>query len=387
MTAVDWIIVAFVLAMAVWGYAQGLIVGALSLAGFGIGAFLGSRVGPLLLEEGSESPYAPLTALMGALVIGGILASLFEVVGFQVRRVLARRVGEPLRVIDGICGAGLLAVVGLGVAWIAGAVILQTPGLENLRRDIQRSSILASLNDALPPSGPILNALARFDPIPTVAGPEAQVPPPSSRIARDPEVKAASDSVVKVLGTACGLGIEGSGWVGRDGVVVTNAHVVAGESDTTVQLRGVGAQHQAQLIWFDERNDLALLRVPGIAGQAPALPVDVNAEVGTSAAILGFPENGPYDVEPARLGATREVLSDDAYGDGPLRRLITSVRGRVRSGNSGGPVVDGEGEVVGTIFASTLSSRGRSGLAVPDSVVASALRRASGPVTNGPCAR
>src|SRR4051794_25530130 len=324
MTAVDWIIVVFVLAMAVWGYAQGLIVGALSLAGFGIGAFLGSRVGPLLLEEGSESPYAPLTALMGALVIGGILASLFEVVGFQVRRVLARRVGEPLRVLDGIGGAGLLAVVGLGVAWIAGAVVLQTPGLEDLRRDIQRSSILASLNDALPPSGPILNALARFDPIPTVAGPEAQVPPPTSRIARDPEVKAASDSVVKVLGTACGLGIEGSGWVGRDGVVVTNAHVVAGESDTTVQLRGVGAQHQAQLIWFDERNDLALLRVPGIAGQAPALPLDVNAEVGTSAAILGFPENGPFDVEPARLGSTREVLSDDAYGDGPLRRLISS---------------------------------------------------------------
>jgi S1-C subfamily serine protease len=387
MTAVDWIIVVFVLAMAVWGYAQGLIVGALSLAGFGVGAFLGSRIGPLLLTDGSESPYAPLTALMGALVIGGILASLFEVVGFHVRRVLARRVGEPLRVIDGIAGAGLLAVVGLGVAWIVGAVALQTPGLESLRRDIQRSSILGSLNSALPPSGPILNALARFDPIPTVAGPEAQVAPPTSKIARDPQVEAASSSVVKVLGTACGLGIEGSGWVGRDGVVVTNAHVVAGEDDTTVQLRGAGPQHQAQLIWFDERNDLALLRVAGIEGQAPALPLDVNAKVGTSAAILGFPENGPYDVEPARLGASREVLSDDAYGNGPLRRLITSVRGRVRSGNSGGPVVDGDGEVVGTIFASTLSSRGRSGLAVPDSVVASALRKASEPVPNGPCTR
>jgi S1-C subfamily serine protease len=387
MTAVDWIIVAFVLAMAVWGYAQGLIVGALSLAGFGAGAFLGSRIGPLLLHEGSKSPYAPLIALLSALVIGGILASLFEVLGFHVRRVLAQRVGEPLRVIDGIGGAGLLAIVGLGVAWIAGAVALQTPGLENLRRDIQRSSILGSLNDRLPPSGPVLNALARFDPIPTIAGPEAQVPPPNSRIARDPQVQAAGDSVVKVLGTACGLGVEGSGWVGRDGVVVTNAHVVAGQDDTTVQLRGTGPHHDAQLIWFDERNDLALLRVSGIAGQARSLPLDVNANVGTSAAILGFPENGPYDVEPARLGATREVLSDDAYGNGPLRRLITSVRGRVRSGNSGGPVVDGDGEVVGTIFASTLSSNGRSGLAVPDSVVATALRRANEPVANGPCTR
>jgi S1-C subfamily serine protease len=387
MTAIDWIIVVLVLAMAVWGYAQGLIVGALSLAGFAAGAFLGSRLGPMLLEEGSESPYAPLTALMGALVVGGILASLLEVVGFHVRRLLAGVVGQPLRVVDGIGGAGLLAFVGLGVAWIAGAVALQTPGLENLRRDIQRSAILGALNDTFPPSGPVLNALARFDPIPSVPGPAAQVPPPTSRIARDPQVKAASRSVVKVLGTACGLGVEGSGWVGRDGVVVTNAHVVAGQSDTTVQLRGVGPSHDAELIWFDERNDLALLRVPALAGRAPVLPVDVNAKSGTSAAILGFPENGPYDVEPARVGATREVLSDDAYGNGPVPRLITSVRGRIRSGNSGGPVVDGDGEVVGTIFASTLSSRGRSGLAVPDSIVADALRRADGTVANGPCTR
>jgi hypothetical protein len=387
MTAIDWIIVVFVLAMAVWGYAQGLIVGALSLAGFGAGALVGSRLGPLLLHEGSKSPYAPLTALMGALVIGGILASLFEVVGFHVRRLLARLVGQPLRLIDGIGGAGLLAFVGLGAAWIAGAVALQTPGLENLRRDIQRSSILSALNAAFPPSGPVLNALARFDPIPTVPGPTADVPPPTARIARDPHVRLASRGVVKVLGTACGLGVEGSGWVGRDGVVVTNAHVVAGQSDTTVQVEGVGPMHHADLIWFDERNDVALLRVPEIAGRTPVLPLDVNEKSGTAAAILGFPENGPYHVEPARLGATRTVLSDDAYGNGPLPRLITSIRGRVRSGNSGGPVVDGEGEVVGTIFASTLSGGGRSGLAVPDSVVANALRKANGPVANGPCTR
>ena len=387
MTAIDWIIIVFTLAMAVWGFAQGLIVGALSLAGFGAGAFLGSRLGPLLLEEGSQSPYAPLTALMGALVVGGILASLFEVLGFHLRRVLRARTGEPLRWVDGAGGAALLAFVGLGVAWIAGAVALQTPGLEDLRRDIQRSSILGALNETFPPSGPVLNALARFDPIPEVRGPDAQVGPPTARIARDPQVRAASRSVVRVHGTACGLGVAGSGWVARSGVVVTNAHVVAGQDDTTVQVGGEGPHYDSDLIWFDERNDLALLRVPGIAGQVPALELDVDEEAGTSAAILGFPENGPFDVEPARLGQTREVLSDDAYGNGPLRRRITSVRGRVRSGNSGGPVVDGQGDVVGTIFASTLSARGRSGLAVPDSVVAEALRRADEPVANGPCTR
>jgi S1-C subfamily serine protease len=388
MTAIDWIIVVFTLAMAVWGYAQGLIVGALSLAGFGAGALLGSRLGPLLLSEGSKSPYAPLTALMGALVVGGILASLFEILGFRVRRVLQGIVGEPLRVVDGVGGALLLGFVALGVAWIAGAVALQTPGLEDVRRDIQRSAILSELNDTFPPSGPVLNALARFDPIPSVAGPEARVAPPTSRIARDPQVKAAAPSVVKVLGTACGLGVEGSGWVAsNDGVVVTNAHVVAGQDDTTVQVQGEGPHHDAELIWFDERNDLALLRVPAIAGSAPALSLDIDEKPGTSAAVLGFPENGPYDVEPARLGQTREFLSDDAYGNGPVRRLVTSLRGRVRSGNSGGPLVDDDGQVVGTIFASTLSGGGRSGLAVPDSIVADALKKADGPVQNGPCTR
>ena len=387
MTAIDWIIVVFTLAMAAWGYAQGLIVGALSLAGFGAGAFLGSRLGPMLLHEGSRSPYAPLTALMGALVVGGILASLFEVLGFRVRRALRAIVGDSLRIVDGIGGAALLGFVGLGIAWIVGAVALQTPGLEGARRDIQRSSILSALNDTFPPSGPVLNALARFDPIPSVAGPEAEVAPPTSRIARDPQVKAASRSVVKVLGTACGLGVEGSGWVARDGVVVTNAHVVAGQSDTTVQVGGKGNHYDAQLIWFDDVNDLALLRVSGIEGAAPALGLDVGADPGTSAAILGFPENGPYHVEPARLGQTRDVLSDDAYGNGPRRRRVTSLRGRVRSGNSGGPLIDGDGRVVGTIFASTLSSGGKSGLAVPDTIVKDALAKASGPVSNGPCTR
>ena len=387
MTAIDWLIVVFTLAMAVWGYAQGLIVGALSLAGFGAGAFLGSRLGPLLLQEGSRSPYAPLTALMGALAIGGLLASLFEVLGFRVRRALRAVVGESLGVIDGVGGAVLLGFVGLAVAWVAGAVALQTPGLEGARRDIQRSAILGQLNDTFPPSGPVLNALARFDPVPTVAGPEAQVGPPTSRIARDQQVRAASGSVVKVLGTACGLGVEGSGWVARDGVVVTNAHVVAGQDDTTVQVAGRGTHHDAQVIWFDELNDLALLRVSGIAGSVRALPLEVDARPGAAAAILGFPHNGPYRVEPARLGQTRPVRSDDAYGNGPRLRTITSLRGRVRAGNSGGPLVDGEGRVVGTIFASTVSSGGRNGLAVPDTIVASALRKAGGPVANGPCAR
>ena len=382
MTPLDWGIVVFTLLMGFWGYAQGLIVGALSLAGFAVGALAGSRLGPLLLEEGSSSPYAPLFALTGALLLGGLLASGLEVLGFHLRH----RLGDRLGVLDGIGGSLLVGCLGLGLAWIIGAVALQTPGARELREPIQRSAILQELNAVLPPSGPLLKALARFDPFPTIDGPDPGVRAPDSAIARDPQVRGAARSVVKVLGTACGLGVQGSGWVAGDGVVVTNAHVVAGQDDTTVQLQGEGPRHDADAIWFDTKNDLAILSVSGVRG-APALPLNVGAEPGVSAAVLGFPQNGPYDVQPGRVGQTRSVISQDAYGRGPVRRRITSLRGLVRSGNSGGPMVDGRGRVVTTIFAAATGSGSGTGFGVPDTIVQEALRSAGTRVDTGPCAR
>ena len=381
MTCLDWIIVAFTVLMAVWGYGQGLIAGGLSLVGFAAGAFIGSRLGPLLLEDGSHSPYAPLSALLGAVLIGGVFASGFELLGFHLRR----RLGERIGLLDGVGGALLVACLGLFLVWIGGAVALQTPGARDLREPIQRSAILKELNAVLPPSGPILQALARFDPFPSISGPSANVPPPDPKIARDPDVAAARRSVVRILGTACGLGVQGSGWVAGRGVVVTNAHVVAGQDDTTVQAGGEGPGLDAEAIWFDPRNDLSILRVPGVSG-LPALSMNVNADSGTTAAVLGFPQNGPYTVAPARLGSTSTVITQDAYGRGPVERPITSIRGLVRPGNSGGPVVDRSGRVLATIFAAATSRR-RTGYGVPDTLVRDALQKARGAVDTGPCAR
>jgi hypothetical protein len=380
LTTLDWIIIAFTVLMAVWGYGQGLIAGALSLVGFAAGAFLGSRLGPLLLEDGSHSPYAPLSALLGAVLIGGVFASGFEVLGFHLRR----RLGDRIGLLDGVGGSLLVACLGLFLVWIGGAVALQTPGARELRKPIQRSAILKELNAVLPPSGPILQALARFDPFPSITGPSANVPAPDPKIARDPDVAAARRSVVRILGTACGLGVQGSGWVAARGIVVTNAHVVAGQDDTTVQVGGDGPGLDAEAIWFDSRNDLSILRVPGIIG-VRALRMNVNADPGTTAAVLGFPQNGPYTVDPARLGGTTTVVTQDAYGRGPVERSITSLRGLVRPGNSGGPVVDRSGKVLATIFAAA-TNRQRTGYGVPDSVVRDALRRARGTVGTGPCA-
>jgi S1-C subfamily serine protease len=381
LTRIDWLIVAFTIVMATVGWRQGFVAGAFALAGFVGGAFLGSRLAPQLLAGGSSSPYAPLVSLVAAVAGGSILAGLFETAGFLVRRSVPM---PGVRTVDGLLGAGLSAAIALGLAWIAGAVMLQTPGARELRRDIQRSEILSRLNSALPPSGPILNALARFDPFPHIDGPEADVPAPTARVARVPAVRAAAQSVVRVIGTACGLGVEGSGWVASDALVVTNAHVVAGQDDTKVLLRGREPGLDTTPIAFDPRNDLAVLRVDGL--DAPALPLAADPRPGTSAAILGFPGNGPYDVRAGRLGETRTSVTQDAYGRGPVQRRLTALRGVVRSGNSGGPMVDGRGRVVATVFAATTSGP-RGGYGVPNALVRHVLAGARGAVSTGSCTR
>jgi S1-C subfamily serine protease len=380
-TGLDWTILGFTALLAGLGFLRGFIVGALSLAGFAAGAFLGTRLAPALLSGGSASPYAPLFGLLGALIGGAVLAGGLEGLGLRLRS-LVRIPG--FGVFDGLLGAALSVAVALGIVWIAGAVALQTPGARVLRKEIQRSEILQRLNDVMPPSGSVLNALARFDPFPDIAGPLADVPPPSAAIARDPEVQAAGRSVVRVLGTACGLGVSGSGWVAAPGLFVTNAHVVAGQQDTTVQVGGQGPVFDAEAVAFDPDDDVAVLRVDGL--DAPALKMAPVEREGAEGAILGFPLDGPYDVRAARIGPTRRVTSQDAYGRGPVQRRMTAVRGLVRPGNSGGPLINGDGEVVGTIFAARTGDGPASGYAVPDGEVRDALDGASGAVSTGPCA-
>jgi len=383
LTTADWIIVLFALLLAFNGARQGFLLGVLQLAGFAAGAFLGARLGPLILSGGSHSPYAPLFALGGAVVLGSLLGAGLQFAGAAAKAAVRL---PGLNAVDTGLGAVLGAVLALVLAWIVGAVLLQTPGI-NLRRDIQRSAILKALNDVLPPSGFILNALARFDPLPKINGPSTEnVPAPTAKIARVPAVRNAEASVVRVLGTACGLGVEGSGWVAGNGLVVTNAHVVAGESDTVVQLHGDGPRLDASAVVFAPTNDIAVLRVSGLS--APALTISPTAPSGRPVAVMGFPHNGPFDLRAARLGDTSDALSEDAYGRGPVKRRILAFRGLVRSGNSGGPLIDARGRVDGTVFAATVGHGPHGGYAVPNDVVRSELAAAGGgTVSTGPCAR
>jgi S1-C subfamily serine protease len=379
---VDVIIAVFVLALAAIGYERGLIASGLPLAGFVLGAAIGGRLGPALLSGGGESPYAPLITVLAGLLLGATLAVVVEgfAVGLSVR--LSR--GALGGWLDGIGGAALLAALGLLLAWAFGAAALNSPGPgeRDLRHALQSSRILTALNSLVPPSGPLLNVLRHIDPTPTVNGPNANVRAPEPAIADDPDVQRAGDSVVKILGTACGLGIEGSGWVAGPGLVVTNAHVVAGEDDTTVTLRS-GGTLDASAVHYEPRNDLAILRVADLG--LPALRLASRLPRGAAAAVLGYPENGPLTISPARVGSTGEVISQDSYGRGPVRRRMTPFRGQVHSGNSGGPAVDASGQVLTTVFAAAQGQGRPGGLGVPDQIVRRALQgnlRATG---TGPC--
>jgi S1-C subfamily serine protease len=377
-TVLDWAIVAFTISLGLWGYRQGLIVGAMTLFGFAIGAFVGGRLGPLVLSQGAKSPYAPLCAALGALLAGALAAVAVESVALGLRARVIRR--PALHLADGAGGAALIASVALGLAWVFGSVALHAPGTARLRADVQESVILRSLNEVLPPSGPVLNALDRVDPAPSVTGPAAPVARPSEEIATDPDVLAAGGAVVRVLGTACGLGVEGSGWAVEPGLVVTNAHVVAGSDDTTVTTQG-GTELDATPIYYDPEDDLALLRV---GADLPILPISDRRDSGADAAVLGYPENGPYSVAAARLGDTTDTVSEDSYGNGPVNRTIVALRGLVRSGNSGGPLVDARGRAVGIVFAATTAGP-PGGFAIPAEDVREALAKTSVSVSTGPC--
>jgi S1-C subfamily serine protease len=379
MTGVDWLIAGGTLLFAISGYLRGFIVGALSLAGFVAGAVIGTRVADALLPSGNASPYAPVFGLFGALTAGAILAGGVGGLGVRLRRAVRL---PGLGIVDGVLGAALSAAVALGIAWVVGVMALSLPGASSLRGAVERSTILRRLDELMPPSGAVLNVLARIDPLPSV---ELSIAPVDLPPASPPRAAVAGDatSVVRVVGTACGLGVEGSGWVVARDEVVTNAHVVAGETDTVVEIAGEPPDLAASVVVFDPRHDLAILRVRGLALRALPLASDPRAQ--TAGAILGYPLDGAFDAQSARIGQTQDVQAQDAYGHGPVTRRLTLIRGLVRPGNSGGPVVDAAGRVLTTVFAATTGGGPHGGYGVANSTVVADLARARGPVSTEGC--
>ena len=384
MTGLDWTIVGFAVLLGCYGYLQGFIVGAMSLAGFALGAFLGTRLAPLVLNQGSESQYAPLLGLGGALLVGAVFANVLELLGSRAR--LSER-SSVLRWVDGLMGAALTGCVALGIAWIVGAVALDSSSSTPLRDDIRGSEILRALDKVLPPSGPVLDALARIDPLPSVHGPAATVPPPTRAILRSRAVRRAGRSVVRVYGMACGLGIEGSGWDVGPGLVVTNAHVVAGEDHTEVQVGGIGpdlaGRSSASTSTMTSRSCAcrgcgcrrcrSQSRSIRDRGRDPRLSPRRRLQRPARADRPDRRGPHPERLRPRRRGA----LDHAAARQGPARELRW-------------PVIDAHGQVLATVFAAITNTSRPGGFAIPNGLVAAQVRAARArhlrPVGNGHCA-
>ncbi|HWS82030.1 MAG TPA: MarP family serine protease [Rubrobacter sp.] len=381
LNVLDVFIAVFVIAVILRGARTGFLAGVFSLVGVVVGVSAGSRIALSLMPEDGNPIYG------AGITLGSILA--FAVLG----EVIARTIGGSIRdrlssptseTLDGFGGAVLGFALSLVLVWAVGVFALQSPTLAGLYPALRDSKILQALDERMP-SGLLTQAVAELEPLPQIHGPEPEVAAPEGSIVGDPDVQVASERTLRVTSRACGYGVEGSGWVAGRDLVVTNAHVVAGQRATHVEVGRTGRRLPAKVVVFDEKNDIAVLRVNGLGltplRLAPPKP-------GKDVAVIGFPENGPLDIEPARTGTTQLVSSGDAYDNGPVQRVVTSFRVYVRPGNSGGPAVNKYGRVVSTIFASRTDSD-NSGYGVPSRIVHRHLKVAAdrtAPVSTEGCA-
>ena len=357
MNFLDWFLVVLVLAYAVSGYWQGFIAGAFATLGLLLGGLLGVWLAPQLLGDAEPALWVSLAALFVVLICASIGQAVLQFAGAKIRSSIT---WQPARALDAVGGAALSMAAVLVVAWALG-VAVSGAKLPWASREVRDSAVLQRVDDVMPPEA--VQALGSFNDLvgssffPRYLEPFAkeritEVGPPPARIARDPDVARAQSSVVKVRGeNSCNRGVEGSGFVYGPGRVMTNAHVVAGVDKPVVQLGE--RELPARVVYYNSRVDVAVLAVDGI--DAPALRFDRDGSAGQPGAVLGFPQDGPYDVEGARIRREQRLRSPDIYGNGTVVRQVFSLRSLVRPGNSGGPLVSSDGRVLGVIFAASVT--------------------------------
>ena len=262
-----------------------------------------------------------------------LFGSVLEALGYGLRR---RITGPSLGVVDGLAGAVLSTGVALGLVWLAGSVVLQAPQAHGLRDDIQRSSILRALNDVLPPSGPILNALARFDPFPRIDGPPVDLPAPRAAIARDPRraprgPRRGQDPGDGLRPGGGGLGL-GRPRRDRGDQRARRRRPAATRRSSSAATGPAWRRRPSSSTPTTTSPSCASRAWAGACCRSP--PTRAAAPRARSSASR---RTVPTTSAPARLGSTRTVITQDAYGRGPVQRSIVTLRGTVRPGNSGGP--------------------------------------------------
>jgi S1-C subfamily serine protease len=389
---VDLVLVVLVIVFAINGYRQGFVVGLLSFLGFFGGAAIGLQLGPFFANFFTSSVARVFVSLLTVLAfaIGG--QALASWIGSRIRATIRNRTG---RTVDDLGGAIVSMIAVLIVAWLVAAPLGSSP-IPGLSRSVRNSALLHGINAVMPDQAKALSDALRHSVdtrgFPNVFGDldptqVRQVPAPNPALAGSQVVNQAKRSVVKILGTApsCSRKIEGSGFVYAPQHVMTNAHVVAGTTSITVE--DGGNRRRGTVVVYDADKDLAVVYVPGLT--APPLRfADQAGRSGDDAIVLGYPLDGPFDAEPARIRDSGPIRGPDIYESHTVTRDIYTIRGLVRPGNSGGPLLAADGVVLGVVFAAAADDS-QTGFALTEAEAAPVIdtgRDATDAVGTGRCA-
>lgn len=389
---VDGILILLMLVFAISGYRQGFVIGALSFGGFFSGVLIGLQLGPLIANQFTDSTARLLVSLVAIFALAVLGQTLAGWLGTHLRRQISNKSMQHL---DDAGGAVISLFAVLLVASLIAVPLGSTP-FPGLNREVRSSSILGGISGVLPDEAQALSSALR-DTLDTSGFPDVfgglaptqarEVAAPDPKLKGSQIVQKSKRSVLKVLGTApsCSRRIEGTGFVYADERVMTNAHVVAGTREVTVEVNG--GQEPGRVVVYDPDRDLAVIYVPGL--KAPAMSfVSRQAQTGANAIVLGYPQDGPYDAQSARVRDVGRITGPDIYDSGDVTREIITIRSLVRSGNSGGPLISTNGQVLGVIFAAAADDK-NTGFALTAneaSSVAEAGTRRTSEVRTGDCA-
>jgi uncharacterized membrane protein required for colicin V production len=370
---VDVLVLVLALFAGISGARQGMVTAVASFVGVLAGAVIGVRIAPSLVEQ-VQSP-AVRVAFGVTIVI--LLVALGETLGVWIGRAMRSWIdGARLRQVDSALGAVVQGIAALVVAWLV-ALPLTSSAYTGLTGAVRDSSVLRVVDTMMPNSLRALpgdlTRLLDVSGFPDVLAPFSSTPitdvgPVDPSLLNSPTVRQAQSSVLKVRGKAasCSRALEGTAFVIAPERVITNAHVVAGTNEVSVET--TDGSLDARVVNYDPETDAAVLAVPGLA--APPLPLaPETAPTGTSALVLGYPLDGPYTASAARVREQIKLRGPDIYNSRTVLREVYTVRAVVRSGNSGGPLLDESGRVLGMVFGAAVDDE-ETGFVLTDKEIA-----------------
>lgn len=389
MNIVDLVVVLLTAGAAYRGWRRGLVGQIFEFGGGFLGLVLGIALGPQIAAAFTDQPGAQgaLISLLVVFVMLSIGQTAGFIVGHRFGRLATRaKLGTP----NSALGSAFGVVVVLVSFWLIGSVISNASS-RPIARAFRQSSLLQTVTNVMPPPPDVLAYLSQYlntSGFPQVfAGlPRPIAPPvdlPSGSDARR-AVEVAQESTVRIVVPACGGTQLGSGWVASDSIVVTNAHVVAGGSNVTVQ--DTAGEHAGEVVLFDSATDIAIIRTNGLAGSPLDLDVDAQAR-GMGGATLGFPGGGDIEAHAAAVQDGYDARGLDIYGRSTVIRSVYELRSPVRQGDSGGPFVLPNGDVAGVVFAASTTDR-NTGYALTGAEVVDEVQEGIGapdPVPTGAC--